>query len=462
MLRSYRARREHSVARDCTVWQAGRATCATGLAFKPVTIGRWTFTDKGNGKFNPSLQILDEAESEGRGRPIGVFLSIGTGKLPHDLNRTNHEWYEGIAGGIDRFAEARRRLLSKIEACEATHQDFLKVFKERGIPEENYLRLNPDNGVGEFGMNEWSRLREINNMTEAYARKVEVDMQRVADKMAVIGEQEAEVLAQQPGARSSYEQSAVPPMDSSRTDSRPSTMASSNAVELPTMDLPAIPSGRFSTYGPQYPMYPFHETTTPQDKFTAVASDETNPLPPPSYLNNNNNNNDVKKVRVPSNERPPRTSSELPPNPADLVSIQPPPPPPPPRRSLEQQHHQQQQQQPQYQHPPPSSSSQHQDPISSRPPPPPLPPKTPIPQSPPLHPSLPTQPPPPPLTAGVQGSRARMDDRANLPSAIRHQQQQQQQQYLPPQRHSSPLPYPEDDGPPPVVNMARKPVILPR
>ena len=377
MLRSYRARREHSVARDCTIWQAGRATCATGLAFKPITIGRWTFTDKGTGKFNPSLQLLDEAESEGRGRPIGAFLSIGTGKLPHDLNRTNHEWYEGIAGGIDRFAEARRRLLSKIEDCEKTHQEFLRTIKERGIPEENYLRLNPDNGVGEFGMNEWSMLRQINNMTEAYARKTEAGMQRLADRMADIAAAEAEVRSQQPQNFSQPEKpSSVAP---SQAGSRPSTMASLNAVELPTMDLPAIPSGRFSTYGPQYPMYPFHETTSAQDKFTIESSVEP---PPPGYPGNNQT-----KARI-SDERPPRRSTELPNNSVDhlttqsgVINVQMP--------AL------------------PRTSAEHDG--QSRPPPP-LPPKTPI---------------------------------QNLPS-----------------RHHEPLPYPDEDGPPPVVNMARKPALL--
>ena len=389
MLRSYRARREHSIARDCSIWQAGRATCATGLAFKPITIGRWTFTDKGNGKFNPSLQLLDEAESEGRGRPIGAFLSIGTGKLPHDLNRTSHEWYEGIAGGIDRFAEARRRLLSKIEDCETTHQAFIRTIKERGILEENYLRLNPDNGVGEFGMNEWSMLRQINNMTEAYARQVETPMQHLADKMASIGDLESEVLSQQGSIHQPFEQASN--TASSQTDSRPSTMASSNAVELPTMDLPPIPSGRFSTYGPQYPMYPFHENTTPQDKFTILSPDEP---PPPGYPNG-----DVSKARVSSDERSPRQSTELPVKSTNSPAVHGVPHgtqvPGLPRGSAEQDER-------------------------SRPPPP-RPPKTPI------------------QTTVGPGHK----------ETLVHGQH-------------GPLPYPDDDGPPPVVNMARKPELLQR
>jgi glycine hydroxymethyltransferase len=42
LLRSYDSRREPPPEFDCTVWQAGRATSATGLAFKPIQIGHIT------------------------------------------------------------------------------------------------------------------------------------------------------------------------------------------------------------------------------------------------------------------------------------------------------------------------------------------------------------------------------------------------------------------------------------
>lgn len=56
---------------------------------------------------------------------------------------------------MGNFAEARRRLIAKIEGCEETHQAMLNsILPKRGIPLSNYCRLNVEVGVGEFGMNE--------------------------------------------------------------------------------------------------------------------------------------------------------------------------------------------------------------------------------------------------------------------------------------------------------------------
>lgn len=54
VLRSYDSRKEPPPEFDCKIWQAGRATCAIGLAFKPVQIGQSIFHDDGIGTFNPS------------------------------------------------------------------------------------------------------------------------------------------------------------------------------------------------------------------------------------------------------------------------------------------------------------------------------------------------------------------------------------------------------------------------
>lgn len=139
------------------IWQAGRATCATGLAFKPIQIGNSVYIDEGAGKYNPAPQILEEAAvNEWPGREIGVFVSIGTGKRPGGTNNRQAEWWEGFVGGsMGSFAEARRRLIAKIEGCEDTHQEMLNsVLKKHGVPREHYVRLNVEVGVGEYGMNE--------------------------------------------------------------------------------------------------------------------------------------------------------------------------------------------------------------------------------------------------------------------------------------------------------------------
>ena len=125
LLRSYDSRKETAVEPNATIWQAGRATCATALAFKPIQVGQSVFLDEGTGKYNPAPMVLDEAVcNEWPGRDVGVFISIGTGKRPEGTINQQHLWWEGfVSSGIGDFAEARRRLIQKIEDCEKTHRE---------------------------------------------------------------------------------------------------------------------------------------------------------------------------------------------------------------------------------------------------------------------------------------------------------------------------------------------------
>ena len=177
LLRSYDSRREPPPEFDCTIWQAGRATSATGLAFKPIQIGQHVFIDEGPGTYNPAPQILDEAiVNEWPGREVGVFISVGTGKRPAGTNNRQHEWWEDFFGdALGTFAEARRRLISKIEGCEDIHNEMLRDrLAKRNVNKDNYFRLNVEVGVGEFGMNEWNRLADISTNTRQYLAKPEV------------------------------------------------------------------------------------------------------------------------------------------------------------------------------------------------------------------------------------------------------------------------------------------------
>ncbi|KAB8288480.1 hypothetical protein EYC80_010145 [Monilinia laxa] len=178
LLRSYDSRKEPSPEYDCKIWEAGRATSATGLAFKPIQIGQSVFIDEGAGQYNPAPIVLDEATvNEWPGRDVGVFVSIGTGKRPSGSDHNQHMWYEGFMG---EFAEARRRLISKIEGCETTHQYMIKEhLGKRGVNIENYYRLNVEIGVGEFGMNEWNRLADISTGTRRYLAKSDIQKMNI-------------------------------------------------------------------------------------------------------------------------------------------------------------------------------------------------------------------------------------------------------------------------------------------
>jgi len=187
LLRSYDSRKEPSPEYDCKIWEAGRATSATALAFKPIQIGQSVFLDEGAGQYNPAPYVLDEATvNEWPGREVGVFVSIGTGKRPPGSDQNSHIWYEGFMG---EFAEARRKLISKIEGCEATHQYMVKEhLSKRGVNIENYYRLNVEIGVGEFGMNEWHRLADISTGTRRYLGKSDIQRMNLeaAAKLAKI------------------------------------------------------------------------------------------------------------------------------------------------------------------------------------------------------------------------------------------------------------------------------------
>ncbi|KAK5089974.1 hypothetical protein LTR05_000142 [Lithohypha guttulata] len=191
LLRSYDSRKEPPPEFNCKIWQAGRATSATGLAFKPIQIGQSVFIDEGAGRYNPSPQILEEAISnEWPGRDLGIFVSVGTGKRPSGTNSNQHEWWEGFIGGsVGSFAEARRRLIAKIEACEDTHMQMLNTeLPKHNIPRENYARLNVEVGVGEFGMNEWDRLSDMTIGTRRYLKKEDTQetIQNAAYRLAKI------------------------------------------------------------------------------------------------------------------------------------------------------------------------------------------------------------------------------------------------------------------------------------
>ncbi|KAM5487047.1 putative glycine hydroxymethyltransferase [Microsporum audouinii] len=253
LLRSYDSRREPPPEFNCTIWQAGRATSATGLAFKPIQIGQHIFLDEGVGKYNPSPQILDEAVvNEWPGREVGVFVSLGTGKRPQGMTAPAHEWWEDVfRDSLGNFAEARRRLIAKIEGCETTHQFMVKDhLVKRNVPREVYYRFNVEVGVGEFGMNEWSRLAEISTNTRMYLAKNEVQRMNydAAVRLARIDRMHRRLEARSAAfaAGETLEERKnrpVPPIPQpsspSRKDENENENENKNVFELPAIELPA-------------------------------------------------------------------------------------------------------------------------------------------------------------------------------------------------------------------------------
>jgi hypothetical protein len=362
------------------------------LAFKPIQIGQSVFIDEGAGHFNPTPVALDEAcVNEWPGRDVGLVVSIGTGKRPAGSDQNSHLWYEGFMGD---FAEARRRLISKIEGCEETHQYMVKEgLGKRGVNIENYYRLNVEIGVGEFGMNEWNRLADISTNTRRYLSKTQVTQMTgaAAVKLAKIHRAKArfenEGIASlgtggsAGGAAGTYKDlpdvpeaypgavempAEVPILPPRSPPLRPSYESGRNdALEVPVLNANgSAPSrtsqesyGQYSHSSPKYHQSRLSQgsiVSEPGDKFTVYS-------PTPGEYHNYSGNDKIAIV-----------SADEAPKPAMMVGQGP-------------------------------------QGGNGRVEPPPLPPKTPIPD-------------------GMGGGRQRTS-----------------------------LPYPMDDGPPPAVNMAKKP-----
>ncbi|KAL4779331.1 serine hydroxymethyltransferase-domain-containing protein [Aspergillus varians] len=278
LLRSYDSRKEPAPEFNCTVWQAGRATSATGLAFKPIQIGQHWFIDEGAGTYNPSPLVLDEAVvNEWPGREIGVFISVGTGKRPPDTNNRQHEWWEGFFGdALGTFAEARRRLISKIEGCEDIHHDMLREhLPKRNVNKDNYYRLNVEVGVGEFGMNEWHRLADISTNTRRYLSRPDVK-KMILDASVSFAKIERMHRRLEAHTAAGHDPSTIIEDDHSSLAPSPRLSVSSPAPPAPpaptgppppppdnVFELPAELPGDFVQFQPNGDMLPVHPT--PQD-----------------------------------------------------------------------------------------------------------------------------------------------------------------------------------------------------
>lgn len=399
LLRSYDSRKEPPPEVHCTIWEAGRATCATQLAFKPIKIGQSIFVDEGAGKYNPTPQLVDEAVlNEWPGREVGVIVSIGSGKRPAGPSAEQHDWWEGfMVGG---FADARKRLIAKIEGCEDIHQYMLRErLSQRNISRENYFRLNVEVGVGEFGMNEWNRISDIQTNTQRHLTKPDVQNinYNAAARLARIhaAKQRWDRTGSEGAARirpHSFE--AQHDYDYDHEEQQGGYVPPTNplAVELPAepTDIPQLDS-RPSQRQPMYPprLQQYQQYASADDKF-AVLEDAHHPpysptssQPPFSPISQTSTNTAPSQPGRPSVD----SYDYNRPDPADL------PAPLHPRHRV------------------PSGSGSSSGP--------PVPPKTPIQQTNGASYGLPVRP-------------AKESPRA-------------------------PLPYPDTDGPPPVVNIANKP-----
>ena len=170
---------------------------------------------------------------------------------------------------MGNFAEARRRLIAKIEGCEETHQEMLRTtLASRGVPVENYCRLNVEVGVGEFGMNEWDRLADISMGTRSYLLQKEVQqlVYNAAVRIAKIELTKRRLETHSHGRRQS--RSSTP------KDLPPAPAPSSSfAVELPAEDVPVHSSAIQHHTTSQKAPFSSQNVFDSQDKFMVIQDE---------------------------------------------------------------------------------------------------------------------------------------------------------------------------------------------
>lgn len=188
LLRTYNSTHATAPSSDITIWEAGRATCATYPAFKSIQIGQSIFLDEGSGRYSPVAQVLEEAlVHEWPGREVGLLVSIGSGKAPE--TEYKKETSSMIAASpLGKFIEAKEKHMAKVLDCEEIHKELLDGLHRTGVKPENYVRLNVESGITDFGMNEWSRIADISTRTRAYLGRPDIQVinQSAAAKLAEI------------------------------------------------------------------------------------------------------------------------------------------------------------------------------------------------------------------------------------------------------------------------------------
>jgi hypothetical protein len=267
---------------------------------------------------------------------------------------------------------------------------------DRGVNVENYYRLNVEIGVGEFGMNEWNRLSEISTSTRMYLSQSDVQNKNIsaASKLGRIWLHNIRY-----GRAIATGQIPDPSLPRHsweyQSQDEPEHPSIPGAIELPAADVSASSTPPRNNQRPQN-----NHSPRPPSGYQRQASDDDKFLvhadEPYTYEPRLSGEANMHHHR--------HNNSDLAQGP--MISITPPPPrpavaPPPP--------------------PPPSARQDNNDFQNNGRPsgPPPLPPKT-------------------PLAGQARPVQSLTSTMTRPPAGVV-------------------LPYPDTDGPPPVVNVARKP-----
>lgn len=153
---------------DCQIWEAARATSATPTFFKRIEIedgsgGKEEFRDGGLRCNNPTKQVLEEAKATfGNNRPVGCVVSIGTGH-PGTIGLARPDSFQKflpmkVVGTLKKIATD----------CEETSNESSVRFQDY---EKFYYRFNVEHSVEEISLEEWKKMGQMREHTNAYMTK---------------------------------------------------------------------------------------------------------------------------------------------------------------------------------------------------------------------------------------------------------------------------------------------------
>ena len=164
----YSDRRGNDLRSIAKIWEVARATSAATSFFDDIVIGYERFLDGATGANNPIYQLWTEATDTFSEGPdwrledrLQCLVSVGTGKL--ELTAFNPslldivgKWLVSIATNSERDAETFQKL-------------HMKLFQERRA-----FRFNVGQGLEKIGLEEESKMAEIQAFTRRYIATEEV------------------------------------------------------------------------------------------------------------------------------------------------------------------------------------------------------------------------------------------------------------------------------------------------
>lgn len=141
-------------------WEACRATSAALSFFEPIVVDGTTYSDGGLLYNNPVQLVHGEASEMFEGQEQ-MMISLGTGTA-------------GIPERFDPNLRTVAKLLADIATdTEKTANNFYRLEDGKAAEFGRYFRFNVP-GIGDIGMDESKRLKDIKDLTEAYLEVAEV------------------------------------------------------------------------------------------------------------------------------------------------------------------------------------------------------------------------------------------------------------------------------------------------